>query len=252
MWGETTGAAVVDVHLPNLFGEHGRPGYNSVVATFSHELATGGQARRSCRTAKSRLLHVQDAVDQMLFLAENPTSTVVSPAGRVMSVSSVLALLTEFRDLYATGDIPEIADPFRLAMFNTYRSFCFPDQFPMHPSVASRRPGLPLRVRHGPTAARATSSSRPATLGSPAASTSTCARSSGSWSSKGTAEIRLRRLFDDEVVRFAVSGDEPAIVDMPTMWAHSITNAGNTELMTLFWANEILDPRPPRHLRGTG
>ena len=45
----------------------------------------------------------------------------------------------------------------------------------------------------------------------------------------GTAEIRLRRLFHDEVIRFPVSGDEPAIVDMPTMWAHSITNTGDSE-----------------------
>jgi UDP-2-acetamido-2,6-beta-L-arabino-hexul-4-ose reductase len=35
------------------------------------------------------------------------------------------------------------------------------------------------------------------------------------------------------------------VVDMPTMWAHRITNIGHTELLTAFWANEIFDPERP-------
>ena len=37
------GGTMADVLLPNLFGEHGRPGYNSFVATFCHEVRTGRQ-----------------------------------------------------------------------------------------------------------------------------------------------------------------------------------------------------------------
>ena len=58
-------------------------------------------------------------------------------------------------------------------------------------------------------------------------------------------DVALRRLFHDDVVRFDVSGAEPAIIDMPTMWAHSITNTGTAALATLFWADELLDPARP-------
>jgi UDP-2-acetamido-2,6-beta-L-arabino-hexul-4-ose reductase len=61
----------------------------------------------------------------------------------------------------------------------------------------------------------------------------------------GTGVIALRRLFDDTIVRFEVSGETPAIIDMPTMWTHSITNVGTDELLTLFWADEMLDPGYP-------
>jgi UDP-2-acetamido-2,6-beta-L-arabino-hexul-4-ose reductase len=61
----------------------------------------------------------------------------------------------------------------------------------------------------------------------------------------GEAEIALRRVLHDDVVRFRVSGREPVVVDMPTMWAHSITNVGTGELLTLFWANEVFDPARP-------
>ena len=62
---------------------------------------------------------------------------------------------------------------------------------------------------------------------------------------RGQAEIRLRKLFTDEVVTFPVTGDHPAIIDMPTMWVHSITNTGPDELITLFYADEIFDPARP-------
>ncbi|MBN1173793.1 MAG: NAD-dependent epimerase/dehydratase family protein, partial [Micromonosporaceae bacterium] len=35
------GWGFVDVRLPNLFGEHGRPRYNSFVATFAHAVVNG-------------------------------------------------------------------------------------------------------------------------------------------------------------------------------------------------------------------
>ena len=44
--------------LPNLFGEHGRPGYNSFVATFCHEIAAGRQPDRDRRRVP--LMHAQE------------------------------------------------------------------------------------------------------------------------------------------------------------------------------------------------
>jgi UDP-2-acetamido-2,6-beta-L-arabino-hexul-4-ose reductase len=61
----------------------------------------------------------------------------------------------------------------------------------------------------------------------------------------GSAVIALRRLFAESVVQFEVSGEKPAIVDIPTMWTHSITNTGADDLLTLFWADEILNPERP-------
>ena len=40
-WMEETGGRFADVRLPNLFGEHGRPFYNSFVATFVELLVSG-------------------------------------------------------------------------------------------------------------------------------------------------------------------------------------------------------------------
>ena len=62
---------------------------------------------------------------------------------------------------------------------------------------------------------------------------------------KGEAEISLRRLLHDEVVTFRLSGDRPGLVDMPTMWVHNIRNVGDTDLITMFWTDQLLDAQNP-------
>jgi UDP-2-acetamido-2,6-beta-L-arabino-hexul-4-ose reductase len=55
----------------------------------------------------------------------------------------------------------------------------------------------------------------------------------------------LRRLFTREVVTFRVSGDQPVAIDMPTMWAHNLTNIGAAPVTTFFWTNELYHAEDP-------
>ena len=242
-WGRMAGAPIADVHFPNLFGEHGKPNYNSVVATFCHVLAHGGKPE-IVEDRLLQLLHAQDAVDSMLDLVDRGAAGVFQPQGVPMKVSTLMDKLEGFHRLYTEGDIPDITSRFDRALFNTYRSFCFPDHYPIYPRVRSDARGeLFESVRgHGSQCHVFLSSTRPGIT-----------RGNHFHRRKverflvlhGRAVIALRRLFDDRVVRFEVSGDQPAIVDMPTMWTQSITNTGSDDLTTLFWADEIFDPEHP-------
>jgi UDP-2-acetamido-2,6-beta-L-arabino-hexul-4-ose reductase len=242
-WGRRAGAPVSDVRLPNLFGEHGRPHYNSVVATFCYELARGIKPT-VVHDREISLLHVQDAVDQMLDLADKRAAGVFQPEGSPTVLSDLMKKLTEFHDLYLTGQVPDTSIRMDRALFNTYRSFCFPDQFPIRPTLRSDSRGhlFECLKSHGGESLVFCSTSRPGVT-----------RGEHFHLRKierflvlgGTGVIALRRLFDRAVVRFTVSGETPAIIDMPTMWTHSITNAGTNELLTLFWADEMLDPEHP-------
>ena len=62
---------------------------------------------------------------------------------------------------------------------------------------------------------------------------------------KGQAEIRIRKLFSDDMVAFTVSGNKPEYIDIPTLHTHNITNTENDELITMFWAHEIYDKHNP-------
>jgi UDP-2-acetamido-2,6-beta-L-arabino-hexul-4-ose reductase len=57
----------------------------------------------------------------------------------------------------------------------------------------------------------------------------------------GSGVIRLRRVLTSTTIDIAVSGSAPMLVDIPTLWTHSIENVGDQELLTLFWSNELYD-----------
>jgi UDP-2-acetamido-2,6-beta-L-arabino-hexul-4-ose reductase len=168
----------------------------------------------------------------------------MAPGGRPTTISALLDILTCYRDLYATAEIPDLTDSFNLSLFNTYRSFCFPDHFPVSVPVRSDPRGdlfESVRAHGGRTQVFCSATNPGFTRGEHFH----LRKVERFLVLKGTAEIKLRRLFDATVIRFEVSGKNPEIVDMPTMWAHSITNTGSDELFTLFWAHEIFDPERP-------
>lgn len=237
------GGTLADVVLPNLFGEHGRPNYNSFVATFCHALATGDEPEVQVDSVVP-LLHAQDAAAALISAADRRESHVARPAGAPHKVSEVLAHLIAIRDTYATGEIPPLTDKFSVDLFNTYRSFLFPDQFPIHPSVHSDPRGdLFETVRsHGGTGMAFVSTTKPGMMRGDHYHLNKVERF---FVVSGEAEIALRRLYDDGVVRFRLSGAEPGFVDMPTMWVHNITNVGEQDLVTVFWADQLLDLEDP-------
>ena len=58
--------------LPNVFGKWGRPSYNSVLATFCHNIARGLPIRVDDPEAAVKLVHVDDVVTAFLGALETP------------------------------------------------------------------------------------------------------------------------------------------------------------------------------------
>jgi UDP-2-acetamido-2,6-beta-L-arabino-hexul-4-ose reductase len=228
------GSEFVDIKLPNLFGEHGRPHYNSVVATFCRTRAEGGTPQINEDRALD-LVHVQDAAKALLGLPEKD----LVPARR--TVRELAAKIKGFSVTYGRAEIPDLSDPFDVKLFNTYRSHCpvGPKPLPKHEDA---RGGLVEAVKAHGGGQTFFSTTRPGVTRGEHFHLSKVERFVVL---QGTAEIRLRRVLHEEVTRTSVRGDEPVAVDMPTMWAHNITNVGTDDLLTLFWTNEIFDPNNP-------
>ncbi|RYD21557.1 MAG: capsular biosynthesis protein, partial [Lysobacteraceae bacterium] len=62
---------------------------------------------------------------------------------------------------------------------------------------------------------------------------------------KGTARFGFRHVVTGETHEIIVSGDCPEIVETVPGWAHDVTNIGDTDLISLLWANEIFDRALP-------
>lgn len=238
---EAVGGSFVDVLLPNIFGEHGRPAYNSFVATFVDAVIKGIEPEIQDREVA--LLHVQGAAEALRD-ALTTSETTIAPAATPTTVAAVLATLQEFRSVYAKGDIPALETPLRVDLFNTCRAALFPGHYPLPLTVHSDERGrLVETVRaHGGQGQTFVSTTKPGITRGDHFHLQKVERFVVL---SGTARISLRRVFHHDVVHFEVSGERPVVVDMPTMWVHNITNVGSSELTTLFWTHSLFDPEHP-------
>jgi UDP-2-acetamido-2,6-beta-L-arabino-hexul-4-ose reductase len=236
------GGRFADLLLPNVFGEHGRPGYNSFVATFAHQVAAG----RSPRVTDDReipLLHAQDAAAALIAAIGDDSRVTVG--GEAHAVSEVLASLERAHGLYAeSGEIPPLTSAFERNLFNTYRAASFPGRWPLSAHVhADDRGTLFETLRaHGGTGMTFVSTTRPGGIRGEHYHLHKVERF---FVVSGEAEISLRRLLHDDVVTFRLSGERPSFVDMPTLWVHNVRNVGDGELVTMFWSDQLLDPGSP-------
>ncbi|MFC8847549.1 MULTISPECIES: NAD-dependent epimerase/dehydratase family protein [unclassified Micromonospora] len=235
------GCQLVDHRLPHLYGEHGQPFYNSVTATFCRVLADGGQPEvRDDR--ELQLVHATDAAAALLDAPHIGPWDASMPALRI-GVRALADRLTSFAATYHGAEVPPLPDRHDVRLFNSYRSHLFPARYPM-PLVrrGDHRGELVETVKAHGGGQTFCSTTRP---GVTRGEHFHLAKVERFVVLRGRAEIGLRRVGHQRVVRFPVDGAEPVVVDMPTMWVHEITNTGPGELLTLFWTNTLFDPARP-------
>lgn len=230
-----------DVLLPNLFGEHGRPQYNSFVATFIDATIQGDEPM--INDNEVMLLSAQGAASALIAALEDGTDT--QPPGEAHGVQEVWHLLQEFHHAYPdTGEFPDLSTDFRVELFNAYRAALFPSRYPIALTPHSDPRGAfveTVRCRGGE--------------GQTSFSTTVPGITRGEHYHlrkierfaviDGEARIRLRKMFTDEILDFDVNGDRPVAIDMPVGWVHNITNTGQETLMTQFWSHELFRPDAP-------
>jgi len=234
------GSPYADVVLPNVFGEHGRPDYNSFVATFAHKVVTGASAQVQDRAVD--LLHVQDAAKTFIEALDGIGQRVVEPPATSTGVAAVLEIFAAQYEVYRRGDIPALPSRLHVNLFNTLRAAMFPASYPI-PLVrrTDLRGSLVETVRaHGSEGQTFLSTTKP---GITRGQHFHLRKVERFVVVSGKARISLRKVLTDEVVAFDVDGTAPAIIDMPTLWGHKITNTGDSELTTMFWTNELFDPQ---------
>jgi UDP-2-acetamido-2,6-beta-L-arabino-hexul-4-ose reductase len=242
-WADGCGARFTTVVLPNVFGEFGRPFYNSVVATFCHQLVHGEEPRIVV-DGPLELVNAQDAVARFVALAHDGTVGVVRLRGHdPLLVSEVLRRLQGLNSPYASGTFPVLSDPFDLQLFNTLRSFRYPDQVQGSCEVHTDARGSLWDVARAQGAGQTfVSWTLPGiTRGNH------CHRHKVERFAvlSGSGRIRLRRLFTPDVYTYDLTGELPGYVDMPTFCTHSIENTGSVPLLTLFWSSELFDAGSP-------
>lgn len=245
-WAGRNGAPFTGMIIPNVFGPFGKPYYNSVVATFSHQLTHHEQPRIES-DAQLKLIYIGDLVKIFYYLITNRISEEeyrVPPTDEAR-VSEILNLLQSFKDQYfVNGILPDLKDPFESNLFNTF--VCYIDHLKYFPFRLTKnmdeRGSFVETVRLKSGGQVSFSTTMPGVTRGNHFHTHKAERFAVI---KGSARIQMRRIGTDEVLSFELNGNEPSYVDMPIWYTHNITNTGDEELFTIFWISEFYDPNDP-------
>lgn len=231
--------------IPNVFGPFGHPYYNSVIATFSHKL-THNEAPEIHVDASIKLIYVNQLIDifYRFSTGQEKTSRYEVPHFFEYKVSEILKILQKFKESYfLNGTIPDLSDPFHLALFNTFRCYItneyFPRKFAKH---SDKRGDFVEIVRTMSGGQFSFSTTLPGITRGNHFHTRKVERFA---IIKGKAVIKIRRIGTEEMIQYRLDGNDPAFVDIPIWHTHNLTNIGKNELVTLFWINEPYNPEDP-------
>jgi UDP-2-acetamido-2,6-beta-L-arabino-hexul-4-ose reductase len=232
--------------IPNVFGPFCKPYYNSVVATFCHQLIEGDMPKIEIDAAMN-LIHVGELIDRIIACIDHkindPHHNV--PHAATITVSELLQYLIHYQEVYyKKGIIPDLKSRFEINLFNTFRSYIPIEKINPVAYVSHRddRGAFTELIKLNTGGQVSFSTTKPSITRGNHFHTRKIERFSVI---QGEAVIQLRRIGTERVFEFRLSGQHPAYVDMPVWYTHNITNVGDSELLTVFWISEFYDPTDP-------
>ncbi len=243
-----TRAPVYVYRFPNVFGKWSRPNYNTVVATFCHNLSRGLPVQISNRSNLLRFVYIDDIVREFAGLAGRAEHEAAATHAEVRPVFSITLgelhdLLVSFREGREKSVLPNLADLLTKYLYSTFVSFYDTQNLAYPVDLKTDDRGWLFELIKSPHAGQIfVSRTRPGiTRGNHYHDTKLekfCVI-------QGEGLIRFRHVLGGEIVEYPVSDREIRVVDIPPGYTHSIENTGTADMLTLFWANEIFDPQRP-------
>ena len=252
-WADINKGQFTGLIIPNVYGPFGHPYYNSVVATFCHQITHNEQPRIEV-DGTLKLIYVGELVSQILeiveqFFSDQKNNVVINEVllqhTAEIKVSALLKLIQGYKNNYfESGEIPDLSNPFHKNIWNTF--LCFLDHqlfYPFHLNLHTDNRGSfveTVKLKSGGQISFST------TVPGITRGNHFHTRKSERFAViKGQAKIEIRRIGTDLKHVFLLNGDRPSFVDMPIWFTHNITNIGDDDLYTIFWINEEYDSSDP-------
>ena len=246
-YGEETGAKVLVYRFPNLFGKWCRPNYNSAVATFCHNVAHDLPIQVNDRSVKMTLVYIDDVVKELIAALEgNPNKSgefCRVPVEHKITLGEIVDLIYSFKESRKNLLVADLSDPFTKKLYSTYLSYLHEDQFsyPLKMNM-DERGSFTEFLKSNDRGQVSVNISKPGiTKGQHWHHT----KNEKFLVVCGKGVIRFRKIDEEKVHEYFVSGEKLEVVDIPVGYTHNIENLGETDMVTVMWVNEVFDPEHP-------
>lgn len=247
-YGHNIGVNTFVYRLPNVFGKWSKPNYNSVVATWCYNISREIPIQVNNPEAEVELVYIDDVVESFIAAMDGsdvPNTVDYHDISRSFKVKlkDIEASLVSFKSSRHTLVISDLKNDFERFLYSTYLSYLPENDF-----------GYDLEMKHDNRGWLAefikTEHSGQVFI----SRTKPGITRGNHWHHtkvekflviEGEAVVKFRRIEDEKILEYPVNGLSLRVIDIPPGYTHSITNTGTTDVITLFWANELFNPDKP-------
>jgi UDP-2-acetamido-2,6-beta-L-arabino-hexul-4-ose reductase len=241
-YAQNTGASVIIYRFPGVFGKWCKPNYNSVVATFCHNIARQTAIEITDPNKVIKLVYVDDVIsDFLVFLESIPTGIsfkTIHPEHKI-SLGDLANTITNFKKSRKELHIDAVGVGFIRALYATYISYLPKEEFSYDLECFEDKRGVFVEILKTQNSGQISYfTAKPGV-----------SRGGHFHHSKiekflviqGEALFRFRHIISNDYFEIKVKADQPMIVETIPGWTHDITNIGCNELISLLWANEVFN-----------
>ena len=249
---ETGRDPLVPVHvfrLPNVFGKWCRPNYNSVVATFCHNIARDLPIQISDPQAPLTLVYVDDVIERLVQLMDGAAPIVGSDGFEIVqpqyttTVGELARLIRAFHGSRSSLVTERVGNGMVRALYATYVSYLPVEAFSYDVPQHVDRRGVFVEMLKTPDCGQF--SFFTAHPGMTRGGHYHHSKTEKFLVIKGQALFRFRHMQTGQTHELQTSGDRPQVVETVPGWTHDVTNTGPEEMVVMLWANEIFDRARP-------
>ena len=235
-----TGNPVHIYRLPNVFGKWCKPNYNSVVATFCHNILNDLPIKISNKSYMLKLVHIDFLVADFLKTLDNDIRGFlrvdINPQYET-TLDNLASLIYSFKESRNNLIIEDVGIGFVRDLYSTYISFLEPNKFVYN--LPSHRDDRGVFVEMLKTFNSGQFSYFTAHPGITRGGHYHHTKTEKFLVIKGDACFRFKNIISNESYEVISSGLIPQVVETVPGWSHDITNIGNDEMIVMLWANEI-------------
>jgi UDP-2-acetamido-2,6-beta-L-arabino-hexul-4-ose reductase len=232
--------------LPGVFGKWSKPNYNSVVATFCHNIARGLPIRVNDASVVLRLAYIDDVVDELLSALEfSKPGLLRREVSQTYSITlgQLAEQISAFQHCRTSLVTERVGTGLTRALYSTYISHLPSAQFAYDlPQYGDER-GIFVEMLKTPDCGQF--SFFTVHPGITRGSHYHHSKTEKFLVVRGVVRMRLRHMITGEICHITISSDKPQVVDSIPGWVHDITNIGDSEAIIMLWANEIFDRQYP-------
>ena len=241
-----TGCSVYVYRLPGVFGKWCKPHYNSVVATFCHNISHDLPIQVNNPDFELNLVYIDDVVEEFVKIIQgakdDKKELSVQPEYKIKlgDLADQIKIFRESRDSLISE---RVGGGLIRKLYSTYLSYLSPEQFAYSiPSHGDERGMFAEMLKTKDSGQFSFFTAKPGVM-----------RGGHYHHSKtekflviqGKARFGFRHVVSDETHEIITTSKELKIVETVPGWSHDITNIGTEEIIVMLWANEIFDPDNP-------